>query len=328
MGCDIKASRRESRFQHQTGGSSEGVGLRQEVPKELTGKSADLDEGADEKPEDIPWQSTNDEESENYDEEDESDEDKSIGTEKSDAERTDTDDEDTVMGKAEKIVEQKADEEHEADEEQKGDEHVGDEQVVELKQADHSTVILASIRSQVPSVVKEYLGSSLPDAFQKVLRSHTEELKKELSEEKDYRDIIEEFVQANVNLPPKLFDALTWSMLLDEAKMKKGDKPDTVPKKRDRGDDQDKDPSAGLNQGKKTKKRRVSESKTSKKTSTTKESSKGKSLARTSKSGKSVTAKESVEEPVFEIASDDVEQTVIDKVGDVGQPTHTDADKT
>ncbi|GJV27399.1 hypothetical protein Tco_1383847, partial [Tanacetum coccineum] len=34
--------------------------------------------------------------------------------------------------------------------------------VKELKQADHSTTILASIRSQVPSVVKEYLGFSLP----------------------------------------------------------------------------------------------------------------------------------------------------------------------
>ncbi|GKC03967.1 hypothetical protein Tco_0995577 [Tanacetum coccineum] len=94
--------------------------------KELTGKSADSDEGAgtspegstddekyllaykDEKPEDILWQSINDEESENDDEEDEPDEDKSIDIEKSDDERTNTDEEDT----------------------QKGDEHAGDEQVV------------------------------------------------------------------------------------------------------------------------------------------------------------------------------------------------------
>ncbi|GJU70194.1 hypothetical protein Tco_1256453 [Tanacetum coccineum] len=83
---------------------------------------------------------------------------------------------------------------------------------------------------------------------------------------------------------------------------KEGDKPDTILKKRDHGDDQDKDPLAGLNQGK--------------------------SLARTSKSGKSVTTKESVEEPVFEIALDDDEQTIDDKVGDAGQPPHTDADET
>ncbi|GKF72409.1 hypothetical protein Tco_0208523 [Tanacetum coccineum] len=117
-------------------------------------------------------------------------------------------------------------------------------------------------------------------------------------------------------------------MLIDEANKEKGDKPDSVPKKRDRGDDQDEDPSVGSNQDKKTKKRRFNESESSKKTSTTKESSKGKSPARTSKSSKSVTAKESLEEPVFKIASDNVEQTFDDKVGDVGQPPHTDADET
>ncbi|GKE42658.1 hypothetical protein Tco_1469942, partial [Tanacetum coccineum] len=190
--------------------------------------------------------------------------------------------------------------------------------VKELKQADHSTPVLASIRSQVSSVVKEYLGSSLLDAFQKVLQSHTEELKKELFEIRDYKDVIKEF----------LYDALTWSMLLDEATMKGGDKPDTVLKKRDCRDDQDEDPLAGSNQGKKTKKRRFNESKSSKKTSTIKESSKGKSPARTSKSGKFVNAKESVEESAFEIASVDVEQTFDDKVGDAGQLHHTDADET
>ncbi|GJZ69053.1 hypothetical protein Tco_0632603 [Tanacetum coccineum] len=221
----IKASKCESIFQHQTGGSSKGAGLRPEVLDELTRKSADSDEGAgtspekDEKPEDILWQSIDDEESENDDEED----DASIDIEKTDDERTNTDIED------------------QAEEEQKGDDQAGDEQLVvpisttqketpsllqstsshsgssnfavksivqrftelekavkELKQADHSTTILASIRSQVPSVVKEYLGSRLPGAFQKVLRSHTEELKKELSKRRDYKDVIEESVHANV----------------------------------------------------------------------------------------------------------------------------------
>ncbi|GJT00856.1 hypothetical protein Tco_0822025 [Tanacetum coccineum] len=115
-------------------------------------------------------------------------------------------------------------------------------------------------------------------------------------------------------------------MLLDEANMKKGDKPDTVLKKRDRGDDQDEDPSAGPNQGKKTKKRRVDESESSKNKSTTKESSKGKSQAKTSKSGKSVTAKELVEDPFFEKATDDVVQTFDDEMDNVGQPAHTAAD--
>ncbi|GJU28012.1 hypothetical protein Tco_1166633, partial [Tanacetum coccineum] len=70
--------------------------------------------------------------------------------------------------------------------------------VKELKQADHFIAILISIRYQVPSVVEDYLGSSLPYALKKVLQSHTEELKKELSEKMDYMDVIEEYVQANV----------------------------------------------------------------------------------------------------------------------------------
>ncbi|GJW65080.1 hypothetical protein Tco_0116964 [Tanacetum coccineum] len=233
----IKASKRTSRFQHQIGGLNEGVATSPEVLDESRDKNEaryDLDDWGstddekyllaykDEKPEDIPWQSTDDDESENDDEED----DASIGIEKTDDERTNTDIE------------------YQAEEEQKGDDQAGDEQLVvpisttqketpsllqstsshsgssnfdvpniqqellhavkvsiycwkkrlskELKQADHSTTILASIRSQVPSVVKEYLGSRLPGAFQKVLRSHTEELKKELSKRRDYKDVIEE----------------------------------------------------------------------------------------------------------------------------------------
>ncbi|GJT00855.1 hypothetical protein Tco_0822024, partial [Tanacetum coccineum] len=42
------------------------------------------------------------------------------------------------------------------------------------------------------------MAKLLPDAFQKVLQSHTEELKKEISEKRDYKDIIEESIQANV----------------------------------------------------------------------------------------------------------------------------------
>ncbi|GJS56741.1 hypothetical protein Tco_0651525 [Tanacetum coccineum] len=325
----IKASKRESKFQHQSGCLSEGVGLRPEVPDEPIRDYADSDEGAGtspkvsdeskdkkEKLEDILWLSTYDDGSENDDEEDY----KSIDIEMTDDERTDTDVEDQVKGVAKMIIveeakeentkrigEQKDDEELKVNEEQKGDDQDGD--VQELKQADHSTVILASIKSQVPSVVKDYLGSSLPDASQKVLQSHTKELKNELFEKRDYKDVIEELVQAHVinkvkNFLPKflpqavnealektllivgqsssqeLFNALTWSMLLDETNMGKGDKPNSVPKKRNRGDNHDEDPSAGSNHGK--------------------------TLAKTSKSGKSVTAKELVEEPVFEKALNDI----------------------
>ncbi|GKE12849.1 hypothetical protein Tco_1416400, partial [Tanacetum coccineum] len=118
----MKASKRTSRFQHQIGGLSKGAGLRPKGPDEPLDKSANSDEGVgtssevldesrdknearydlddwgstddekyllaykDDKPEDIPWQSTDDDESENDDEED----DASIDIEKTDDERTDT----------------------------------------------------------------------------------------------------------------------------------------------------------------------------------------------------------------------------------------------
>ncbi|GKE74337.1 hypothetical protein Tco_1536378 [Tanacetum coccineum] len=56
-----------------------------------------------------------------------------------------------------------------------------EKEVKELKQADLSTTLRASIRYEVPSAVNEYLGSSLGDALQKELQKHTEELRQEYS---------------------------------------------------------------------------------------------------------------------------------------------------
>ncbi|GJY45872.1 hypothetical protein Tco_0434935, partial [Tanacetum coccineum] len=77
--------------------------------------------------------------------------------------------------------------------------HALDRDVQELKQTDHSAATLESIRSQLPFIVKEYLGASLPDAFQKVLQSHTEGLKKKLTVKKaEYKEFIEESVTNKV----------------------------------------------------------------------------------------------------------------------------------
>ncbi|GJY99730.1 hypothetical protein Tco_0517160 [Tanacetum coccineum] len=105
----LKASRHESRFQHQIGSSSKGDGVRPEVLDELTRKSTNSNKGAgnspkvldesedkseprddlndqgsndeeqyllaykDEKPKEIPWKSTNEDESDNDDEEESDD---------------------------------------------------------------------------------------------------------------------------------------------------------------------------------------------------------------------------------------------------------------
>ncbi|GJU00282.1 hypothetical protein Tco_1110620 [Tanacetum coccineum] len=219
--------------------------------------------------------------------------------------------------------------------------------VQELKEDDHTTTLLASLRSKIP--LAQY------------------------SQQVDYKEVIEESVQANVinevkNLLPKflpkavsdfatlviqstvkkalektlivlaqsssqaqsflkaaeslykyelktilfekigksrsylthdkhqaLFDALLNSMCLDDVVARGQVDPGKILRKRDRDDDnKDEDPSAGPNQDK--------------------------SPAKTSKSSKSVTAKELVvKEPAFEMAFDDIEQTVNDVVNDVHQ---------
>ncbi|GKD25332.1 hypothetical protein Tco_1231546 [Tanacetum coccineum] len=107
------------------------------------------------------------------------------------------------------------------------------------------------------------------------------------------------------------------SIILDDDVARGQADPKKVLRKRYRDDE---DPLAGPNQGKKTKRRRTKESEPSKKSSTSKELSNSKSPVKTFKSGKFVTAEEPVKEPVFEMASDDIEQTVDDVANDVDQP--------
>ncbi|GJT72418.1 hypothetical protein Tco_1031704 [Tanacetum coccineum] len=80
--------------------------------------------------------------------------------------------------------------------------------VQELKEVDHTTTLLASLKPEIPSAVNAYLGSSLGDVLQKVLQKHAEELKQQYSQQVNYKEAIKELVQANVinevkNLLPK-----------------------------------------------------------------------------------------------------------------------------
>ncbi|GJX86334.1 hypothetical protein Tco_0337108 [Tanacetum coccineum] len=140
----IKANKRESIFQHKSGGSSEGASLGPEVLDEPKGKSAisnkgvgtspevpdetkykheaqdDLDDWGstddetflfddkEENPEDISWVSTNEDE---YDDKEKED-DESIDIEMTDDEKTDIDVEDQVKGVAEMNIVEEAEEEN------------------------------------------------------------------------------------------------------------------------------------------------------------------------------------------------------------------------
>ncbi|GJZ61276.1 hypothetical protein Tco_0617413 [Tanacetum coccineum] len=174
--------------------------------------------------------------------------------------------------------------------------HVLEKDVQEIKEVDHNATLLDSLRAEIPLAINAYLGYNLGDALQKmILFEKIYKIRSYLSHDKH---------QA-------LFDALLNSMSLDDAIAHGQADPEKVLRKRDCDD---KDLSAGPNQGKKTKRSRTKESEPSKKSSTSKELCK--SPAKTSKSRKSVT----VEEPIFEMASDDIEQTVDDVANDANQP--------
>nr|GEY88687.1 hypothetical protein [Tanacetum cinerariifolium] len=70
--------------------------------------------------------------------------------------------------------------------------------VQELKAVDHTTTLLASLRSKIPLVVNAYLGSSMGDALQKVLQKHTEELIQQYPQQVNYQNFIKESMQANI----------------------------------------------------------------------------------------------------------------------------------
>ncbi|GKB40471.1 hypothetical protein Tco_0885413 [Tanacetum coccineum] len=168
-----------------------------------------------------------------------------------------------------------------------------EQEMSEVKKTDHSADVLASIRSQVPTAVDNYLGTKLDDALLKSVKNQESEkspkeiirAKKEQDEEKqdstysirstDKVDL-EEFdlksalfshmnkkKSANKNTTNyRLYHALMEALIADEDAMDKevADKVKDHKRKHDSDDDEDDDddegPSAGSNQGRSTKKRR------------------------------------------------------------------------
>ncbi|GJV00869.1 hypothetical protein Tco_1330139 [Tanacetum coccineum] len=212
--------------------------------------------------------------------------------------------------------------------------------IQELKEVDNTATLCASLKSEIPPAVNAYLGSKYVQAniINEVKNQLPKFLPKAVSDfitlviqstvkkalEKTPLSLAQSSSQAQSSLQAAkslskyelkmilfdkieknrsylthdkhqvLYDALLNSMILDDA--------------------------IARGQGKKTKRSRTKEFEPSKKSSTSKESSKGKSPTKTSKSGKYVTVEEPVEEPVFEMASDDIEQTIDDVSNDADQP--------
>ncbi|GJV05234.1 hypothetical protein Tco_1338803 [Tanacetum coccineum] len=61
-----------------------------------------------------------------------------------------------------------------------------------LRNVDHSSAIRATIKSKVPTVVKEYIGTNLDDTLHKVIQRHTTELIKEHSVLADVVEVLQQ----------------------------------------------------------------------------------------------------------------------------------------
>ncbi|GJS34254.1 hypothetical protein Tco_0532636 [Tanacetum coccineum] len=255
----------------------------------------------DENHDNIPWYSSNDDESDyDDDEQDESDD-----SDNDDEEEEDDDD---------KQKRKKPDEEPKVDD-QATDAQPNDDQVIILDSVTHkdkvsvisksrqapphtpttpplpatlvpptqvsnSKAISSTINSQQISWIKPPRCIPEGQSTIEAAKSHSEyELKNIL-----YKKMHKSGSYLIHDTRQELYDALTWSIKLDEITPKEDQSYEKVLKKRDRGDNKDEDPLARPNQGKETKKRRTGkEAESSQKPSKSKESTKGKPPSKSSK---------------------------------------------
>ncbi|GJU97175.1 hypothetical protein Tco_1326446 [Tanacetum coccineum] len=194
-----------------------------------------------------------------------------------------------------------------------------EKEVKELKQVDHSTIVLASVRSHVPLVVNEYLGVNLGDTLQneqaakeKVPKFSSTLYDQQVNEEHKQKDILFKIMMSSTSYErhltyKALYDTLLESIFLDENDIDRLVVDPASHRKR-RHEDKYEDPSAGSDQGKK-KRKQGNKSDSSKKSSTSKESLKGKTPPKSSKTGKSVRAEETVKEATHKLAMDVEEPT-------------------
>nr|GEW82590.1 putative reverse transcriptase domain-containing protein [Tanacetum cinerariifolium] len=307
----IKANREATRTIQLSGGSSKGAGVTLEASDEpkasfvakvkhdivIDWGSKEESDKSNENVDAIPWVSTSDEENENKNDDDD---DQSIDIEETDNDRTysnngdqdqdDDDDQDQkdyvggdIIGTLVTISQKEKDEVPRSSLSRSLSSNY---EVKERKHVEHSVTILASVRSQVPSVVDEYLGSALGDTLQKVLQKHTkkfiqhfpqksaskiikvkqEQVSKEkiptysstpydqqANEKHKHKDILFKMMMASKSYErhpahKALYDTLLESIFVEENNIDRIAKDPASQRKR-RHDDKDKDLSVGSDQG-------------------------------------------------------------------------------
>ncbi|GJY96446.1 copia protein [Tanacetum coccineum] len=150
--------------------------------------------------------------------------------------------------------------------------HAMNEDIIEESMKAHVVNEVKNFLSQIlTKAVSDFAKPMLQDAIAKSLISLAQsssshqsaiEAAKTLSELELKNILYDKMLKSGSSCSHKtheeLFNALTWSITLDESKSTQRTKSDQIPKKQDHGDDdQDEDPSAGSNQGKETKKKRT-----------------------------------------------------------------------
>nr|GEV96135.1 zf-CCHC domain-containing protein/DUF4219 domain-containing protein/UBN2 domain-containing protein [Tanacetum cinerariifolium] len=186
------AARRQStgvQIRDTHGGSSEGAGFESEVPDEPKGKSIGTSEGTGLKPRVPHVSKTVSNNPRTSDDEEETQEDEYVHTPKdyvhTDDETNDVDDEeydrinkemysdvnvelkDTELEGEGKDDEEMTDVGHVNTEHENVNQEIAENEVQTRRNVDHSSAIRAAIKSEVPTVVKEYIGTSLDDALHK-----------------------------------------------------------------------------------------------------------------------------------------------------------------
>ncbi|GJY65713.1 hypothetical protein Tco_0467951 [Tanacetum coccineum] len=164
-----------------------------------------------------------------------------------------------------------------------------EKKVKELKNVDHSSALLAIIKSEVLTAVKEYLGTSLDDALHKVLQRHIAKFIKEhsvladvvkvLKQQQKPHKSIEDICKVKMEHAAKQQESQYTIISSDKAALKEFDQKRTL----------DEDPPVGPDQGLKRKKmsKDVKPSKKAKLTDT----SKGTTKSQPKSTGKSAQAK-------------------------------------
>ncbi|GKD52153.1 hypothetical protein Tco_1281129, partial [Tanacetum coccineum] len=147
-----------------------------------------------------------------------------------------------------------------------------EQEMSEVKKTDHSADVLATIRTQVPTAVDNYLGTKLDDSLLKVLERHTADLIEKYSvlpgpesvknqeSEKSPKEIIKAKKEKDEEKQDSTYSIRSTDKLMDkEVADKVKDhkrKHDSDDDEDDDDDDEDEGPLAGSNQGRSTKRRK------------------------------------------------------------------------